>query len=438
MNLIGPIYSFFHLSNFVIFSASAPYVNVAVFFQKLLVASSSNDPFSVIIVDPTTGVSSWSYKGSELQGAAVGNVAPLGINGDHLIVSIKDRPLIHAFAVHPRDRYHQKTVVGGVVSTFCTTRDGSLLCAAIGTQIFIWLVGFISVFPVLFLLFLFSPRDHHAIYQKASFMTSASLVSQDRSHSSEPLRKWRAHSLAVRGLSVSDGANPRVASCGLDHVTTIHSVSLDEMLLKDSVPEMLVQVGDDTNDRVPVFNGHSSEITTLAVNGDGSLLASGDSSGKYCIWEISSRQCLKISSMRGPISTLQFVPNWPSTHASEHMSSHPVFELQRNLTKGDKIMIRPHCGKDSTKPATSADVKEKPLKKKKDLKKNGDERKEEVIILDDDMDVMEITTSSSGSQLEGSLREDKELIEKQRLEIKRLKKINAELYSFMAAELGDK
>ncbi|WKX94698.1 hypothetical protein Q1695_011737 [Nippostrongylus brasiliensis] len=260
-------------------------------------------------------------------------------------------------------------------------------------------------------------------------------------------------------------ADRPLTACVLDHAESRLFLGSDKgniaqinLYCMDSVPEMLVQVGDDTNDRVPVFNGHSSEITTLAVNGDGSVLASGDSSGKYCIWEISSRQCLKISSMRGPISTLQFVPNWPSTHASEHMSSHPVFELQRNLTKGDKIMIRPHGGKDSTKefwhnevdrllagvlqdneqPATSADVKEKPLKKKKDLKKNGDERKEEVIILDDDMDVMEITTSSSGSQLEGSLREDKELIEKQRLEIKRLKKINAELYSFMAAELGDK
>ncbi|KAK6012150.1 hypothetical protein OSTOST_22705 [Ostertagia ostertagi] len=106
--------------------------------EKLLIAGSSSDPFSVIIVDPRTGVASWSYKGSELQGGAVGAAVPLGISGDHLLVSIKDRPLIHAFAVHPRDRYHHKAVVGGTIASFCTFKDGSMLFAAIGTQIFVW------------------------------------------------------------------------------------------------------------------------------------------------------------------------------------------------------------------------------------------------------------------------------------------------------------
>lgn len=73
-----------------------------------------------------------------------------GISGDHMLVSIKDRPLIHAFAVHPRDRYHQKAVVGGVISALCTTKDGSVLFAAIGTQIFVWLVSIGTFFCYLF------------------------------------------------------------------------------------------------------------------------------------------------------------------------------------------------------------------------------------------------------------------------------------------------
>lgn len=44
----------------------------------LLVSSGSPDPHSTIIIDPRTGVSSWSYKGSELQGASTGLVEPLG------------------------------------------------------------------------------------------------------------------------------------------------------------------------------------------------------------------------------------------------------------------------------------------------------------------------------------------------------------------------
>ncbi|VDP10674.1 unnamed protein product [Heligmosomoides polygyrus] len=360
----------------------------------LLVAGSSNDPFSVIVVDPRTGVSSWSYKGSELQGAAVGFAVPLG-DGDHMLVSIKDRPLIHAFAVHPRDRYHQKAVVGGVISALCTTKDGSVLFAAIGTQIFVWLLSSGELLSII---------DAH--YQSISRLSLSSdesilftastdgtlscylisdMVSQDRDHTVEPLCKWRAHTLAVCGLSVSAGANPRVATCGLDHVATIHSVSLDDVLLKISadrpltacvmdpsesrlflgsdtgniaqinlyglndVRDLLVQVADEKNERIPVFNGHCSEITALCVNGDGSLLASGDSSGKYCIWEISSRQCLKVSSMRGSISSLQFVADWPSITATERVSVHPVLELQRNLTKGEKITMRVYGGGDPSK-----------------------------------------------------------------------------------------
>ncbi|KHJ85900.1 WD domain, G-beta repeat protein [Oesophagostomum dentatum] len=217
--------------------------------ERLLVASSSSDPFSVVIVDPRTGVASWSYKGSELQGAAVGHVEPLGISGDHLVLSIKDRPLIHAFAVHPRDRYHQKSVVSGVIAAFCSNKEGSLLFAAVGTQIFIWLLlsgELLSVTDV----------HYQAVAQIAlsaddSILFTASvdgsinvylvsdLVSQDRGRTVEPLRKWRAHTLAVKGLSISRGSNPRIVSCGLDHLALIHSITLDDVLLKISADRPL-------------------------------------------------------------------------------------------------------------------------------------------------------------------------------------------------------
>ncbi|CAJ0927046.1 unnamed protein product, partial [Mesorhabditis belari] len=56
--------------------------------------------------------------------------------------------------------------------------------------------------------------------------------------------------------------------------------------------EILIQTTSD-NDTIPIFAGHSCEISMLAVNADGTLLASGDMSGKYCLWDIASRQCIK-------------------------------------------------------------------------------------------------------------------------------------------------
>ncbi|XGW10334.1 hypothetical protein V3C99_012094 [Haemonchus contortus] len=475
--------------------------------EKLLIAASSSDPYSVIIVDPNTGVASWSYKGSDLQGAAVGFVATLGTSGDHLLISVKDRPLLHALAVHPRDRYFHKAVVGGPVAALCTFKDGSMLFVAIGTQIFVWSLKNGELHTVL---------DAHyqsitrlSLTSDESILITASadgtiicylisdIISHSRDHSVVPLRKWKAHSLAVRDLTVSGGANPRVVTCGLDHIAVVHSASLDEVLLRissdrpltaceldpaetrlflgsdtgnivqinlydlDGSMDLLVQVADEQNSRVPVFSGHSGEITTLAVNADGSLLASGDSSARYCIWEISSRQCLKVSSMPGPLSSLQFVADWPSTYAAEYISAHPCFELQRNLTKDEKISMSVHNSYDPSKKfwreerdrlITTLLREADPLDRSTDTRKKGKNRKkqkmivksneiddtEDIIVLDNDLDILETTGYPSSSITGSGCSKDKKLLEKQRKEIQRLKKINAELYKFMASELTDK
>lgn len=104
--------------------------------------------------------------------------------------------------------------------------------------------------------------------------------------------------------------------------------------------ELLIQTGDEHNSKFRVLNGHSEEITRLTINTDGTLLASGDAAGKYCIWEISSHQCLKVSTMRFSISTLRFIPFWKSITGAEHVVKfRPVWDLRREPTKFEKLAI---------------------------------------------------------------------------------------------------
>lgn len=53
------------------------------------------------------------------------------------------------------------------------------------------------------------------------------------------------------------------------------------------------------NNGLEVFEHHSDEVCKVCVNFDATMLASGDKTGSYCIWDISNGQCLKASSLKG-------------------------------------------------------------------------------------------------------------------------------------------
>ncbi|CAB3403959.1 unnamed protein product [Caenorhabditis bovis] len=354
--------------------------------EMLLVSSGSADPHSTIVIDPRTGVSSWSYKGSELQGALTGLVEPLGIDGDHLIITTKDRPIVHVIAVNNKDRFHQKAVLPGPVSAVCSDKNGRMVFMAIKKQIYAWLMATGELLTVI--------EAHYqnitrlALSSDDSILFSSSkdgaihaylvvdLISADRERTVALIRKWNAHTLAVTDLQVTYGANPRVLSCGADHMACMHSMSLDSTILKissdrplssccidsaetrvfigtdlgniaqinlfqlGSERDILVQTNDEKNTKFHIFSGHSEEISMLTVNTDGSLLASGDISGKYYIWEIGSHQCLKVSTMRSSIFSLKFIPYWNSISSAEHIAKvRPVWELQRESSKNKNLAI---------------------------------------------------------------------------------------------------
>ncbi len=58
-----------------------------------------------------------------------------------------------------------------------------------------------------------------------------------------------------------------------------------------------------TKKAVAFYNQHSASISRMVVNNDGTRLASGDCQGVYCVWDIVSRQCLKMASMKGAAPT---------------------------------------------------------------------------------------------------------------------------------------
>ncbi|MFH4974293.1 hypothetical protein AB6A40_001002 [Gnathostoma spinigerum] len=109
--------------------------------ELLLVASETADPFATSLVDPVTGTSQWSHKGSELLGAVTGRVTIGGDSHRYLIVSAKDKPLLHVISIGEQCSSHSKSVVSGSITNLLALPDGSAIIGTIGRQIFTWLVS---------------------------------------------------------------------------------------------------------------------------------------------------------------------------------------------------------------------------------------------------------------------------------------------------------
>ncbi|KHJ87717.1 hypothetical protein OESDEN_12502 [Oesophagostomum dentatum] len=128
------------------------------------------------------------------------------------------------------------------------------------------------------------------------------------------------------------------------------------------------------------------------------------------------------------------------------------------LQKGEKIYIMPRNGNDEDNKLWHDEVdrllastlkemkafeqykskgKAKSKKKKKGNTSVGDDDSDIVVLDEDTVDAPQESCPSCSSGV-SIPKEAKELIEKQRQEIQKLKRINAELYSFMANEMSEK
>ncbi|TKR82445.1 hypothetical protein L596_016169 [Steinernema carpocapsae] len=353
--------------------------------ERLVIAAESSEAYSAIIVDPKTGSSAWSLKGNELYGATLGRVVPVGEGGEHLLLTVPDKPLLHVIAVHNRNRLHQKSVVPGPVRFATTTRDGAIVFCAIGTQIFTWVLQTGDLLSIIDAHY--QPIAKLQLCSDDSMLISCSqdgnvnvylvsdVISGGLSGSVKPFRSWTSHGLAVTDMYVTLSQNPRILTCSADHSAVLRGVSLPEPLLKLCADrpftacsmdpaesraflgtdkgtivqvslfaavnnrEYLISTHSTTDDTFPIFVGHTAPVSRICVNADGSMMASGDQSGGYFIWDVASRQCLKESSLKAAISTLFFTSNWPSLSDSDYQKSDASFGLLKKNKSSNTVMI---------------------------------------------------------------------------------------------------
>ncbi|KAL3998272.1 WD domain G-beta repeat family protein [Acanthocheilonema viteae] len=342
--------------------------------ECLLIASETSDPYATVVINPKTGVSCWSYKGNELQGDVTGSVEMLDSN--RLIVVIKDKPLLHLLSMDNSKRFHIKSVLPKSVRHLAVTPDGSILFATVSNQIYVWIIATGELIAVInghyrSISSLLLNCDGSLLVSGAEdgtvcvFIVAELMSVHPTLENAIPFRQWRPHSLSVSNIAVTRHSNARIISCSKDHTAALHSITANMCLLKISCDialsacavdpaecrlflgavdgslvqlnlytlnktEVSVVIGEETVGNLSQFKGHSAELAQLDVNHDGSLLASGDVCGVYMIWDISSRQCLKTSSLKGPICKLKFNMRWKAAAESDKKKqTSPISNLKR-------------------------------------------------------------------------------------------------------------
>ncbi|VDK73049.1 unnamed protein product [Litomosoides sigmodontis] len=355
--------------------------------ECLLIASETSDPYATVLINPKTGVSLWSYKGNELQGAVTGSVEMLDNN--RFIVVTKDKPLLHLLSVDNSKRLHVKSVLPKSVRHLAVTPDGNVLFAAVNNQIYIWIIATGELIAVInghyrSISSLLLNSDGSLLVSGTEdgslcvFIVAELMSAHPTSEHTVPFRQWRPHSLSVSDIAVTRHNNSRILSCSKDHTAALHSVTADICLLKISCDvalsscaidpaecriflgavdgslvqlnlytlnkaEISVVIGEETAENFLQFKSHSAELGWLDVNHDGSLLASGDVCGVYVVWDISSHQCLKTSSLKGPICKLKFNMRWKAVEGSKkkkQISSNCNLKRQKESTLPAVVLLQ--------------------------------------------------------------------------------------------------
>uniref|UniRef100_A0A914YJ47 WD repeat-containing protein 18 n=1 Tax=Panagrolaimus superbus TaxID=310955 RepID=A0A914YJ47_9BILA len=289
------------------------------------------------------------------------------MQGDFFLAAIENQPLLHFIAFNSKKRFHVKSIVPGKVTAVCTDPSGCFIFAAIEEKIYVWSVTtreLLNVFNAHILkisalkisedgIFLVSGSEDGSI--SVYHIKSVVGLKLPGGENVEVHHTYNPHMSTVADIFITSGQQPRILSVS-GQTAVLFSLPSQKQLLKVTVdypitsctmdagefriylglsngviafinlniePFKIDEIFDasrKTNVYQKLSDKHKDAVSKLAVSYDGTMLVSGDLSGKYFIWSLQGNMVLHEGSFNGPIIKAAFVRPWSSISDEDYVT----------------------------------------------------------------------------------------------------------------------
>lgn len=296
--------------------------------------------------DVKAGTNLLPYRG----GAAASAHAIAFIRGEFVVTANSSKPLLHIWPVNSQEQVAgARFVTPGRVSALDVTPDGNFVLAAVAESVYVWQLCSGKLLAVL-------ARHYQTVTSikctsDGSHFVSAgqdgmvlvwnlgTVVGGNRNQQPTPLYSFSDHALPVSDIFIgSGGIRSFLVSVSLDRTCKLYDLASGSLLLNlvfaDALTavtvdqlETKVYVGssqgaiyefslqapprqkeyhvtsEDTNNR---FAGHTGAVTCLSTSLDGEHLLSGGHDANALLWHIPSRQLIRTMTHRGSVTNAFF------------------------------------------------------------------------------------------------------------------------------------
>ncbi|TRY74762.1 hypothetical protein TCAL_00730 [Tigriopus californicus] len=322
------------------------------YLEVLLTGESSGQLWNLAAWDPQSGSTLTTYKGASSAPRTFTALA------DTMLVSAQaNKPLLNVWMANRHEQQPQKITTPGPLNALTAIPSGQFLIGGAGDKIYVWQTStgrihrvLASHYQAITCLattsdgshFVSAGRDGNVlVWSLLTVVSSRRLPGQPRDQGSAPLPRhaWSDHKLAVTDLHVTvHGIRARVFTASLDRTAKVYCLLSGHLLLDVSFATPLSSVTVDAGEvnvflgstvgdihtyslldpprdlkvteevrKDTTFKGHTGAVTQLSVSLDGVSLASGSDDESVRIWDIQSRQTVKVIGHKGKLTLTRFV-----------------------------------------------------------------------------------------------------------------------------------